>query len=73
VVVGSRARKVSVVQGAVLRVPAVVGRQLQLVVMVAPVPHTQRWQHAFAYGDGIGGASWLRYQSQQELGCYTKL
>jgi hypothetical protein len=64
---------VAVVQRAALRELAVVGRQQRLVVMVVPVPHTQQWQHghAFAYGNGV--ASRLRYQSWQELGCYTKL
>jgi hypothetical protein len=43
--------------------------------VVEPVLHMQQWQraHAFVYGDEGGGASRLRYQSQLELVCYTRL
>ncbi len=67
-------------QGTALRVPARDSQQWRLqrqclVVVKAPVPHTQRWPPARAldYGDGIGDASRLRYQSRQELVCCTKL
>jgi hypothetical protein len=44
VVVESQAKKLSVVQGAALGKPAVVGWQQQLEVMDALVLCTQRWQ-----------------------------
>jgi hypothetical protein len=56
--------------------PAVSSRQrglrrqrLAMTMTAAPVPHAQRWQRAYAFvcGDGVGGASRLRYQSRREL------
>jgi hypothetical protein len=48
---------------------------LRLEEMIAQVLHTQRCQRActFAYSDDGGDASRLRYQSQLELVCYTRL